>query len=297
MMDSENKYNNINKVALVLEGGALRGLYTAGVLDVFMQNNIKVDAIIGVSAGALFGINYKSKQIGRALRYNLKYAHDKRYMGMYSLITTGDIMNRKFCFDTLVNKLDPLDFETYNISDVDFYAVVTNVGNGNAEYIKISDAANEMEYLRASGSMPFVSRFVEIDGNKYLDGAISDPIPLKKALEMGYGKIIVVQTRPSGYFKSKPWMPFGLVYKKYPEFVKTAKEVYIKYNETLDLISKYESDGRIIALRPTKNIKMRRIEKNLSKLQAIYEVGIKDCNDNLAKIKEYIAKGININVM
>ena len=296
-MNSENKYNNIDKVALVLEGGALRGLYTAGVLDVFMQNNIKVDAIIGVSAGALFGINYKSKQIGRALRYNLKYAHDKRYMGMYSLITTGDIMNRIFCFDTLVNKLDPLDFETYNNSDVDFYAVVTNVGNGNAEYVKIKDAANEMEYLRASGSMPFVSRFVEIDGNKYLDGAISDPIPLQKTLEMGYGKIIVVQTRPSGYFKSKPWLPFGLIYKKYPEFVKTAKEVYIKYNDTLDLIRKYEKDGKIIALRPTINVKMRRIEKNLSKLQAIYDVGIKDCNDNLAKIKEYIAKDININVM
>ena len=126
-MNSENEYKNNNKVALVLEGGAMRGLYTAGVLDVFMKNNVKVNTIFGVSAGALFGINYKSGQIGRALRYNLKYAHDKRYMGMYSLLTTGDVMNREFCFNKLVYELDPLDFETYNSSDVKFYAVVTNV--------------------------------------------------------------------------------------------------------------------------------------------------------------------------
>ena len=181
--ENENKYNN-NKVALVLEGGAMRGLYTAGVLDVFMENDIKVDTIFGVSAGALFGINYKSNQIGRALRYNLKYAHDKRYMGMYSLITTGDIMNKNFCFNKLVYELDPLDFETYDNSNVKFYAVVTNVETGYAEYIEISDAKKDMEYLRASGSMPFVSNLVEINGNKYLDGAVADPIPFKKALDM-----------------------------------------------------------------------------------------------------------------
>lgn len=285
-MYTEN--NNTNKVALVLEGGALRGLYTAGVLDIFMQNDIKIDTIFGVSAGALFGINYKSRQIGRALRYNLKYAHDKRYMGLYSLFTTGDIMNREFCFNKLVYNLDPLDFETYNNSDVKFYAVVTNLGTGQAEYIDIDDAEKEMEYLRASGSMPFVSNPVEINGNKYLDGAMSDPIPLKKALDMGYKKIIVVQTRPYDYSKTKPWLPFGLVYKKYPNFVKSAKNVYIKYNETLNLIRKYENDGKILVLRPSEKIKMQRVEKNLKKLKAIYDVGIKDCNEKLEKIKEYI---------
>ncbi len=284
--------NNSNKVTMVLEGGALRGLYTAGILDVFMENDIKVDTIFAVSAGALFGINYKSKQIGRALRYNLKYAHDKRYMGMYSLLTTGDIMNRDFCFNKLVYDLDPLDFETYNNSDVEFFAVVTNLETGKAEYTEIKDAERGMEYLRASGSMPFVSNPVEIDGNKYLDGAISDPIPLIKALDMGYEKIIVVLTRPAGYTKTKPLLPFGLVYKKYPELVKTAKNVYIKYNETLDLIEKYEKEGKILVLRPSEKIKMRRVEKNLKKLQAIYDVGIKDCNENLEKIKEYTAKCI-----
>lgn len=291
-MNSENEYknnnNNNNKVALVLEGGAMRGLYTAGVLDVFMENDIKADTIFGVSAGALFGINYKSGQIGRALRYNLKYAHDKRYMGMYSLLTTGNVMNKDFCFNKLVYELDPLDFETYDSSNVKFYAVVTNVETGNAEYIEISNAERDMEYLRASGSMPFVSNLVEINGNKYLDGAVADPIPFKKALDMGYGKIIVVQTRPADYIKSKSHLPYGLVYKKYPEFVKTAQNAYINYNETLDFIKKYENEGKIIVLRPSETIKMQRVEKNLNKLQAIYNVGIKDCNNKLSRIKEYI---------
>ena len=298
-MFSENEHNNkiadnSNKVALVLEGGAMRGLYTAGVVDVFMQNDIKIDTIIGVSAGALFGINYKSKQIGRALRYNLKYARDKRYMGLYSLFTTGDIMNREFCFERLVYELDPFDIETYNNSDVEFYAVVTNVETGLAEYIDIKDGGKDLEYLRASGSMPFVSNLVEINGNKYLDGAVSDPIPLKKALDMGYGKIIVIQTRPADYTKTRPWLPFGLVYRKYPNCVKTANEIYIKYNQTLDLIRKYENDGKIIVLRPSKKIKMRRVEKNLNKLQAIYDVGVKDCNQNLEKIKEDISQNIEL---
>lgn len=287
-MNNENKYKNNNKVALVLEGGAMRGLYTAGILDVFIENDINADTIFGVSAGALFGINYKSKQIGRALRYNLKYAHDKRYMGIYSLLTTGDVMNREFCFNKLVYELDPLDFKTYDSSDVKFYAVVTNVETGKAEYIEISDAKRDMEYLRASGSMPFVSNLVEINGNKYLDGAVADPIPFKKAIDMGYEKIIVIQTRPADYVKSKSWLPYGLVYKKYPEFVKTAKNAYINYNETLDLTKKYENEGKIIVLRPSEKIKMRRVEKNLNKLQAIYDVGVKDCNNNLSRIREYI---------
>lgn len=282
--------NNSNKSALVLEGGAMRGLYTAGVLDVLMKNDIKIDTIFGVSAGALFGINYKSKQIGRVLRYNLKYARDKRYMGMYSLITTGDVMNKDFCFNKLVYDLDPLDFETYYSSEVKFYAVATNVETGQAEYIEIKDANEGMEYLRASGSMPFVSNLVEINGNKYLDGAVSDPIPVKKAIDMGYEKIIVVQTRPADYTKTKSCLPFGLVYRNYPNFVKTASNAYINYNNTLNLIKKYESDGRVLVLKPSKKIKMRRVEKDLNKLQAIYDVGVEDCTLNLNKIKDYLCK-------
>ena len=277
-----------HKTTLVLEGGAMRGLYTAGVLDVFMENNIKIDVIYGVSAGALFGLNYKSRQIGRALRYNIKYAHEKNYMGLYSLITTGDIMNREFCFTKLVHELDRLDFETYKNSPVEFYAVVTNMRTGKPEYIKIDDAAKDMEYFRASGSMPFVSRPVEINGNLYLDGAMSDAVPFEKVLETGCEKIIVVLTRPQGYRKKKSYLTYKLVYGKYPELVETAKNYYKKYNETMDLIEKYESENKIVVLRPSKLIKMKRVEKDTNKLQAIYDLGTSDCMGKLYEIKEYI---------
>lgn len=276
------------KTAFVLEGGAMRGLYTAGVLDVFMKNNIPTDAIYGVSAGALFGINFKSKQIGRAIRYNIKYAHEKNYMGLYSLITTGDIMNKEFCFNKLVNELDKFDFETFNKSPIDFFAVVTNVKTGAPEYIKIANAREGLEALRASGSMPFVSKFVDVNGSKYLDGAISDPIPLQKALDDGYQKIVVVLTRPEGYRKQKSYMPYNFVYKKYPKFVEMAKKQYEVYNKTLDLIQRCENENKIVVLRPSKNLKIARVEKNINKLNSIYDLGVDDCIFNLESIKTYL---------
>ena len=277
-----------SKITLILEGGAMRGLYSAGVLDVFMQNNINVDVIYGVSAGALFGLNYKSRQIGRALRYNLKYAKEKNYMGLYSLFTTGNIMNKEFCFTKLVYELDRLDFEMYKNYPVDFYAVVTNLQTGKPEYIKIDDAKKDMEYFRASGSMPFVSKPVEIDGNLYLDGAMSDAVPFKKVLETNCDKIIVVLTRPLGYRKKPSYLPYRLFYGKYPNLVETAKNYYKEYNATMDLIEKYESEKKIVVLRPSKLVKMKRVEKDTNKLQAIYDLGIADCLLKLNEIKEYI---------
>lgn len=278
-----------HKTALVLEGGAMRGLYSAGVIDVFMENNIKADVIYGVSAGALFGLNYKSRQKGRALRYNLKYAKEKNYMGLYSLITTGDVMNKDFCFNKLVYELDKLDFETYKNYPVDFYAVVTNLKTGEPEYIKIDDAEKDMEYFRASGSMPFVSKPVEINGNFYLDGAMSDAVPIKKALESDCEKIIVVLTRPSGYRKKKSYLPYKLVYGKFPKAVETVKNDYKRYNETMDLIDKYESEKKIVVLRPSKFINVKRIEKDTNKLQKIYDLGVSDCINKLGEIKEYLS--------
>ena len=279
------------KTTLILEGGAMRGLYSAGVLDVFMQNDVNVDVIYGVSAGALFGLNYKSHQIGRALRYNLKYANEKNYMGLYSLFTTGDIMNKDFCFKKLVYELDKLDFETYKNTPVDFYAVVTNLQSGSAEYIKIDDAQKDMEYFRASGSMPFVSRPVEIDGNLYLDGAMSDAVPFKKVLETNCEKIIVVLTRPFGYRKKKSYLPYNLIYGKFPNLVEMAKNYYKEYNATMDLIEKYESENKIVVLRPSELVKMKRVEKDTNKLQRIYDLGVADCIQKLDEIKEYLASG------
>ena len=191
------------KTCLVLEGGALRGIYTCGVLDYFLDNNIKVDCIIGVSAGALFGVNYFSKQKGRGLRYNLKYCNDKRYISIRSLILTGNIVNKNFAYYKLTKKLDVFDEETFEKENKDFYATVTNLETGKAEYLKITKPIEQLEELRASSSMPLYSRIVKINDNKYLDGAVSDSIPVNKAIDMGFDKVIVVLTQPLEYRKKE----------------------------------------------------------------------------------------------
>lgn len=286
-MKNENK----NKVCLVLEGGALRGIYTAGVIDVFLKNNIHVDAVIGTSAGALFGINYVSKQKERALRYNKHYCKRKDYMGIYSFLTTGNIMNKEFCFDKLVNELDPFDFETFKNSKTKFYATVTNLETGEAEYPQIKDFNEDMEYLRASGSMPIVSKIVEINGKKYLDGGIADSIPVEKAKEMGYGKIIVVTTRPIEYRKKKSkLLPYKLLYKKYPKFLDRVEYRYKEYNDTVENIIKLEKEEKIFVIRPTKTTKISKIEKDPAKIEAQYQIGFKDALDKLDDLKKYLEK-------
>lgn len=279
------------KTCLILEGGAMRGIYTAGVLDSFLEDNILVDAVFGVSAGALFGINYKSKQANRALRYNLKYVKDKNYMGIYSFLKTGNIMNKDFCFNKLVNEYDLFDYKTYNKNPIDFYAVVTNIETGMAEYHLINDLKNkdDMEYLRASGSMPFLSKKVKISNSYYLDGALGDSIPIKKAIELGYDKIIVVSTRVLGYQKKKHLtLLTKLRYCKYPNLVKTINNRYKKYNATLEFINKLEKNKNIIVIRPSKYIKIKRLEKNMQKIKEMYDLGYRDAKEQSAKIKEYL---------
>lgn len=281
------------KTALVLEGGAMRGLYTAGVLDKFLEENIKFDAVIGVSAGALFGINYKSKQLGRALRYNLKYAKNKDYIGFSSFIRTGNVMNKEFCFDKLVNIYDPFDFKTYQNNKTLFYATVTNIKNGKAEYPLLTDLTinNDMEFLRASGSMPFLSKPVKVNDNYYLDGALADSIPIKKMEELGYNKIVVVLTRPSGYVKKQKLSHLTKIkYRKYPHLINSINSRYQKYNETIKYIEKEESQNKIVVIRPTKDLHVHRLEKNLNKLEGIYNLGYQDTTINIAKIKKYLTR-------
>lgn len=279
------------KTGLLLEGGAMRGLYTAGVLDVFMENDVEIDGIVGVSAGALFGMNYKSKQIGRVLRYNKKYAKNKNYMGLYSFLTTGNIMNEDFCFKKIVNELDPIDYDTFKKSEVEFYAVVTNIETGKAEYIRIDDLKdrNNLEILRASGSMTFVSKPVIVNNKKYLDGGIADSIPIDKITNMDFDKIIVVLTRPESYRKKKTNQTFPKIYyRKYPNFAKTINNRYKKYNEELDKVSKLEEEGKIFVIRPSKLLKIKRIEKDSDKLQEMYDLGRDDTLNLLNKIKKYL---------
>lgn len=276
-------------IGLVLEGGAMRGLYTSGVLDVFLDNNIKVDGIIGVSAGVLFGVNYLSKQKGRAIRYNKKFAKDKRYMGIRSFLTTGNIINKNFAYYEIPFKIDVFDEETFEKSNTDFWATVTNIETGEAEYLKLNNAFEQMELLRATSAMPIVSEIIEIDGKKYLDGGVSDSIPVEKCKSMGYDKIIVVLTRTIEYRKKKASSTLAKIkYKEYPKLIETMENRYKKYNETVEKIIDMENKKEIFVIRPSKDLKIKRIENDVDKLQAMYDLGVSDCKKQLEKLKEYI---------
>ncbi|MBR4110536.1 MAG: patatin family protein [Clostridia bacterium] len=278
-------------IGLVLEGGAMRGLYTAGVIDVFLENNIEVDGVIGVSAGVLFGVNYLSKQKGRVLRYNKKFVKDKRYMGMWSLITTGNIISKDFSFYEMPYKLDVFDDEEYKKSKTKMYATVTNVETGKPEYMKLDSVFEQMEILRATSAMPFVSKFVELDGNKYLDGGISDSIPVDKCKEMGYDKIIVVLTRPIEYRKKKESKALiDMFYKKHPNLAETLKNRHMNYNSSVEKVIDLENKKEIFVIRPSKTLKIKRIEKDTDKLQAMYDLGVEDCKNKLEELMMYLKK-------
>lgn len=277
------------KIGLVLEGGAMRGMYTAGVLDTFLENNIEVDGVIGVSAGVLFGVNYLSKQKGRVIRYNKRFINDKRYMGFWSLLTTGNIINKQFSFYEVPQKLDVFDNDTFKESKIDFWATITNMETGKAEYIKLKDLFAQMEVLRATSAMPFVSKIVDLESGKYLDGGISDSIPVEKCKELGYDKIIVVLTRPLEYRKKKTKeFLTNIYYRKYPKFAKTLNNRYKIYNETIEKIIDMENKKEIFVIRPSKLVKVKRIEKNPDKLQEMYELGLEDANNCLENLKRYI---------
>ncbi|HHW7507008.1 TPA: patatin-like phospholipase family protein [Mannheimia haemolytica] len=279
------------KVGLVLEGGGLRGIFTAGVLDVFLDEHIHIDGAIGVSAGALFGVNLPSKQKGRALRYNKKYAKDKRYMGLHSLLTTGNIVNRDFAYYELPSKLDPFDQQAFEASGMDFWVTVTNIETGEPEYIKINNVFEQMEAFRATSSMPIVSKIVEIEGKKYLDGGVSDSIPVQKFIEMGYDKIIVVLTRPLEYRKkpSSMWL-FKRFYKKYPKLVQRWENRYAEYNQAVEQIIQLNEKQQIFVIRPSRTVKISRLETDVNKIQAMYDLGVEDAKNALAGLRAYLAK-------
>lgn len=273
------------KRALVLEGGAMKGMYTAGVLDRFMENGEKFDAMIGVSAGALFGINYLSDQKGRVIRYNKKYNSDRDYMGLLPLIRTGNIVDTDYAYRKVPYELDPFDDKTYKESGVPFYAVVTNVETGQPEYIRIDSVFEQMDVLRASGSMPFVSRPVKIGNNYYLDGAITDSIPYKKMLELGYEELVVVLTKEDGYVK-KPISPVlsEIFYKrKYPKLDYCIKHRHKMYNAQMSGLEKMAEDGKLDIIRPHEAFGISRTEKDPEKLEAVYQNGYHDADVYLKK--------------
>lgn len=279
------------KIGLVLEGGAMRGLYTAGVLDMFLEYNVKADVIVGVSAGVLFGVNYVSNQKGRAIHYNKKYITDKRYMGIRSWLSTGNIINKDFAYYDIPFNLDKFDEDTFEKSECEFYATVTNVETGKPEYFKINNVLKEMELLRATSAMPFVSKMVEWKGRKYLDGGIADSIPIEKCQELGCDKIIVILTRTNNYRKQKSNSCISNIrYIKYPNLAKSINNRYKNYNNTLDKISHLESEQKIYVIRPSKDLHIKRIEKDKQKLQDIYDLGKNDCIENIKSLQNYLKR-------
>ena len=279
------------KVGLVLEGGGMRALFTAGVLDALLDiKELDIDGIVGVSAGALFGVNYVSGQKERAIRYNKKYARDKRYMGFYSWITTRNAVNEEFAFYEIPFKLDVFDQEKFKQSKIDFYVVMTNVESGKPEYVLIKDVFKQMEYLRATSALPFASKIIEINGKKYLDGGISDSIPIDYCEGLGYDKIILVLTRPKNTHKEdKLNFLYKLVYRKYPNLVERLINMGKDYEVVLKKIKDLENENKIFVIRPPEVLKIGRLEKNEDKIQNVYDIGL---NTGI-KEKENLLKYLN----
>ena len=280
------------KTGLVMEGGAMRGLFTAGVTDVMMEHDITFDGAIGVSAGAVFGCNYKSHQIGRTLRYNTRFCKDPRYASFRSLLKTGDLYGVDFCYSEIPNKLDVFDIDTYQNSAMDFYVVCTDVRTGGPVYknCKTGDAS-DIQWMRASASMPMVSRIVEIDGYQLLDGGISDSIPIRKFQQLGYEKNVIILTQPLDYVKKKnkmlPLMRVAL--RKYPKVIEAVKRRHDMYNETTAYIRALEKQGSVLVIRPSEPLHIQQVVHDPKELHRVYEIGRAEALHRLDDLQQFLA--------
>ena len=262
------------KIGIVLEGGGMRGLYTAGVLDVMMEHQFMPDVVCGTSAGVTFGVNLLSQQKGRVLRYNCRYAGDRRYISLHSWLTTGNMINRDFAYDLLPRKLDPFDEETFEQSKAAFYATITNMRTGQAEYVRITNTWQQMDVIRASASLPIICQPVEWQGEKYLDGGLVDNIPLDKCIELGCDKIIIVLTRPLEYVRNDHIAGVcRLFYPRYKALLRAIEQRNDRYNARLQQIRQLEQEGKVFVLRPSENISVGRLEKDIARLQALHQLG------------------------
>ncbi len=285
------------KTGLVLEGGAMRGMFTAGVMDVMMEKGVRFDGAIGVSAGAAFGVNYKSGQIGRAIRYNTRFCNDKRYCGLWSLLKSGDIYNTDFCYRVVPTQYDPFDFDSYGKNPMEFYVVSTDVETGKPIYHPYGGWQDHgFDWIRASASMPLVSHMVEIEGQKMLDGGISDPIPLRAFESMGYERNVLILTQPKEYRKKKSsamWL-IRLRYRRYPHLVEAMAKRHEVYNATMDYIEQQEAAGKILVLRPEAPLPVSRVEKDPAKLRVAYETGRKVAATRLQDIQRFLQGEQNV---
>ncbi len=279
------------KTGLVLEGGAMRGLFTAGVIDVMMEEGLTFDGMVGVSAGSSFGCNYKSRQPGRVLRYNLRYCNDPRYMGLRSLLTTGNLVGAEFAYHTLPLELDIFDVETFERDNMDFHLVCTDVSTGAPVYYVMDHVDREsLEWLRASASMPVLTRPVKVaDGRLMLDGGISDSIPIEYFQSRGYGRNVVVLTQPRTYRKkpSPEWL-FRLLMPSAPAIARAMGRRHIMYNAQLDYLDSQEAKGNTFIIAPDAPLPIGRIEMKPDKMKLVYRMGREKCVSILQELKDFV---------
>ena len=280
------------KRGLVLEGGAMRGLFSAGICDVMMEHDIWPDGIIGVSAGAAFGCNYKSRQPGRAIRYNMRFAKDRRYSGLWSLLTSGDYFNAEFAYHTVPNTYDLFDDAAFEANPMEFVVVCTDVTTGKPIYQKLSASDRETyDWIRASASMPLVSRVVELSGHKLLDGGVSDSIPLAYFEQRGYDRNVVILTQPDGYQKehNRLMLLMKMALSKYPQMIDALDKRHIMYNQQLDFVRKAEAEKRCLIIRPEEKIPIGHISHNPEQMRRVYEMGRKTGEQQIENIKNFYA--------
>ena len=282
-----------SSTGLVLEGGGLRAMFTSGVLDVFMANGIKLDAAVGVSAGVLFGCNYKSNQPGRALRYNIRFKDNPEYMSWRSLLRTGNYVNEHFSYHLLPHEYDPMDFQAYRENPMKFYAVCTDIDEGRPVYHEIDDAdGTGLRWMQASASMPVFARPVEIDGRHYLDGGITDSIPLKFIQQKGYRKNVVILTQPADYYKKKAHVGLAMkmFLKKYPKVAELMSIRHVMYNEQLDYVRSEQQMGDTFLICPDEKLNIGRLSLKEDKMRRVYETGVEKALSLLPQLKEFIER-------
>ncbi|MGN1147304.1 MAG: patatin family protein [Lachnospiraceae bacterium] len=281
---------NMYQAGLVLEGGGMKGMYTAGVLDFFLDKGLEFSSVYGVSAGACHMCSYLSKQRGRALDVGIDYLDSKKYCSVESLLTTGDLFNVKTAYHLIPEYLNPYDYATFDKYEGRAYAVVTNIVTGRPEYLRIRDMKKDIDAIRASASLPLVSRNVRIGDSLYLDGGIADAIPIHKSILDGNKKNVVILTKEEGYVR-KPTTHLELLklrYFKYPKVAELMAERHITYNDTLEYLEEQQVNGQAFVLRPKKKSDVGRIEKDAEKLKALYEEGYRDAADNFELLQNYL---------
>ena len=280
------------QAGLVLEGGGMKGMYTAGVLDFFLEKGIEFSRVYGVSAGACHMCSYLSKQKGRARDIGLDYLHTADYCGVKSLLTTGDLFNAKFCYELIPDYLNPYDYAAFEKYEGKAFAVVTNIVTGRPEYLRLCDMKKDIIAVRASASLPLVSKNVKIGKGLYLDGGISDAIPIRKSVMDGNRKNIVIMTKEEGYRrKEASAASLGLIkmrYLKYPKIYELMQRRHISYNDTLDYLEKAINEGTAFVIRPSKKSDVGRIEKDEEKLKILYQQGYNDAAGQYEQLLNYL---------